>query len=311
MAAIALAAAPPLLGSFPVYILSMWLIMAIAAIGLNIPIGLGSIFSFGHGAFVMIGAYATTIALSSFGWPLAAALVLAILTAMAVGAIIGLPALRLAGFSLAIVTFSFGFMLFNLVKAFDFTGGPQGLAVPDTAIVRMASGYGGYYLAFACFFVACLVFASLASSKTGRALRTLGENEIVARSLGISLTRYKLLAFVLSAAYAALAGGLLAIQTGFVAPDAFAPELSINLFAAVLIGGIGTLEGPIAGALFIVLIPELTQSVQNLGQIIYALLFCAVVVLFPAGLVGGGRRLILSRRPTKGAEPTSAHAPHS
>lgn len=304
------ALAPWVLGTFHTYVLATWMIMALSALGLNIPMGLGTIYSFGHGGFMLIGAYGTAVLMATFGLPFPIALVGAVTIAAMVGAIIGLPALRMSGFSLAIVTFSFAFLLFNLVKAFDITGGPQGLVVPPSALGKLLGGRGVYYGVLICFVAGCLAFASLSTSKTGRALRTLGASELVARSLGISLTHYKIVAFVLSAAYAAAAGGLYALLTGFVAPETFTPELSINLFAAVVIGGAGTFAGPLLGAFFIVVIPELTQSVQNLGQVVYAALFCITVIAMPGGLVGAARPLgrFLGRRIHRSQTPTSSQA---
>ncbi len=297
VAVAALAIAPLWLGTYPRYVISIWLIFALSAVGLNIPIGLASIYSFGHGGFMLIGAYATGVATISWGWPLLPAMLLAVVIAIAVGALIGLPSLRLTGFSLAIVTFAFGYMLFHLVKAFDLTGGPQGLFMPDTAFARAWGGRLLYYMVLAIFVVGVFWAYSIATGKTGRALRTLGTNEIVAQSLGINLLRAKMLSFILSGVYGAVAGSLLALVTTYVAPETYTPELSINMFAAVMIGGSGTLIGPILGALFIVLIPELTQSAQNLSEIIYALIFCFVATLFPSGLLGMAKGAIRRLRP--------------
>ena len=286
LAIAALAIAPIWLGSYPRYVISIWLIFALSAVGLNIPIGLASIYSFGHGGFMLIGAYTMGVTMANWAWPILPAILLAVGIAALVGALIGLPSLRLTGFSLAIVTFAFGFMLFHVVKAFNFTGGPQGIFMPSTAFAGLWGGRLLYYLVLVLFLAGVFAAYSLSTGKTGRALRTLGSNEIVAQSLGINLLKTKVLAFVLSAVYGSVAGCLMALVTTYVAPETYMPELSINIFAAVMIGGTGTLLGPILGALFIVLIPELTQSAQNLSEIIYAVIFCFVATLFPAGLLG-------------------------
>lgn len=306
VAVAALAVAPLVLGAYPRYVISIWLIFALSAVGLNIPIGMASIYSFGHGGFMLIGAYATGVATISWGWPLLPAMLLAVAIALAVGALIGLPSLRLTGFSLAIVTFAFGYMLFHLVKAFDLTGGPQGLFMPEMDLVRLWGGRVLYYMVLAIFLVGVLWAHSIATGKTGRALRTLGTSEIVAQSLGINLLRLKMLSFMLSGAYGAVAGSLLALATTYVAPETYMPELSINMFAAVMIGGSGTLIGPILGALFIVLIPELTQSAQNLSEIVYALIFCLVATLFPSGLLGMLRSGLARLRAPARPAPTPA-----
>ena len=278
--------APFGLDAYWIYVVSMWMVISISAIGLNIPMGLGSIYSFGHGAFMLVGAYGTAVAMINWDWPFLPAVLLSVAMAALIGAIIGLPSLRLSGFALAIVTFSFGFLMFNLVKASNYTGGPQGMFMPEVAIAGLWNGKGLYYLILAIAIAGLLGFLSLSTGKTGRALRTIGSSELVAQSLGMSLLKYKVLAFVLSAVYAAVSGSLLAVLTSYVRPESFSPELSVNIFAAVIIGGAGTLIGPLFGAMFIVLVPELTQSLQHVSQIVYAILFCLSVTLFPGGLVG-------------------------
>lgn len=298
-AILVLAVAGLWLGSYSRYIVSLWLIFALSAVGLNIPIGLASIYSFGHGAFMLIGAYATGVAMANWGWSFAPALALSIVLAVIAGALVGLPSLRLTGFSLAIVTFAFGFMLFHLIKAIDYTGGPQGIFMPDLGFTKWWGGRFVYYLILALFVAMTLAAYSLMGSRTGRALRTLGANEIVAQSLGVNLLRTRIVAFVLSSVYAAVAGSLMAALTAYVAPETYAPELSINIFAAVMIGGMGTIMGPILGALFIVLVPELTQSAQNAGQIVYSAIFLLVATLFPAGLLGMARSAIARLQPRR------------
>ena len=293
--ALAAVAAPWVLGPYQLYIVCLWMIMALSAVGLNIPMGLASMHSFGQGAFMLVGAYAvgvSAIHLGSVMFGLAAAVVFS----AAVGFLIALPSLRLTGFALALVTFSFASLMFGLVKAFDVTGGPQGLVVPDVYLSSMVHSHALYYVILALLVAGVAVFRSIGASKTGRALKTLGENELVARCLGIDVRRYKIGAFVLSAIYGALAGGMLALLTTYIAPETFGPELSIDMFAAVAIGGKGTLIGPLVGALFIVLIPELTQSIQNLAQVVYALLLCAAVTLYPTGLVGVVRTIVEKRK---------------
>lgn len=295
-AAVLFMLAPLLLGSYAQYIVAMWLVFAIAAVGLNIPIGLGNIYSFGHGAFMLIGAYATGVAMTQWGWGALPAAVLGIVGAGAIGAVIGLPSLRLVGFSLAIVTFAFGHMLFHLVKAFEYTGGPQGVFIPAVAAASWLGGRFYYYLVGLLFALGMLVAHSIAQSKTGRALRVIGSNEIVAQSLGINLLRYKTIAFTASAVYGAVAGALLALVTGYVAPDTYSPDLSISVFAAVMIGGVGTLFGPVWGALFVVLVPELTQGATGLSLIVYAVLFTLVVTLYPGGLAAALDALLRALR---------------
>lgn len=288
-------AAPWILGSYPLYVVCLWMVMSLSAVGLNIPMGLASVHSFGQGAFMLVGAYCVGVASIHLDSALAG-LAIAVLLSAAVGTLIALPSLRLTGFALALVTFSFASLMFGIVKSFDFTGGPQGLVVPDVNLSSSVHSFALYYFILVFLVAGVAVFHSIATSKTGRALRTLGENELVARCLGIDVRRYKIGAFVLSSVYGALAGGMLALLTTYIAPETFGPELSIDMFAAVAIGGKGTMIGPLVGALFIVLIPELTQSIQNLAQVVYALLLCTAVTLYPLGLVGIVQSMIDKRR---------------
>jgi len=288
-------AAPWILGSYPLYVVCLWMVMSLSAVGLNIPMGLASVHSFGQGAFMLVGAYCVGVASIHLDSALAG-LAIAVLLSAAVGTLIALPSLRLTGFALALVTFSFASLTFGIIKSFDFTGGPQGLVVPDVNLSSSVHSFALYYFILVFLVVGVAVFRSIATSKTGRALRTLGENELVARCLGIDVRRYKIGAFVLSSVYGALAGGMLALLTTYIAPETFGPELSIDMFAAVAIGGKGTMIGPLVGALFIVLIPELTQSIQNLAQVVYALLLCTAVTLYPLGLVGIVQSMIEKRR---------------
>jgi branched-chain amino acid transport system permease protein len=287
--------APWALGPYPLYIVCLWMVMSLSAVGLNIPMGLASVHSFGQGAFMLVGAYSVGVSAIHLD-STAVGLVAAVLFSAVVGFLIALPSLRLTGFALALVTFSFASLMFGVVKSFEITGGPQGLVVPDVYLSSSVHPFALYYVILALLVAGVFVFRSIQRSKTGRALRTLGENELVARCLGIDVRRYKIGAFMLSAIYGALSGGLMALLTTYIAPESFGPELSIDMFAAVAIGGKGTLIGPLVGALFIVLIPELTQSIQNLAQVVYALLLCAAVTLYPMGLVGVVQAMIDKRR---------------
>ncbi|HTV71419.1 MAG TPA: branched-chain amino acid ABC transporter permease [Rhizobiaceae bacterium] len=297
-AALLLAIAPAFAGSYVRYLIVIWLIYSISAVGLNLPIGLGRLYSLGHGGFMLVGAYATAVVTTQWNWPAPVALVFAIMLAIATGILVGLPALRLRQFSLAIVTFAFGYTLFHLVKSFNVFGGPQGIFMPQLWLSSAFSGLPVYYLTLALALASVLAARSIASSKTGRALRMIGENETAAASLGISLTYYKLVAFIFASVLGAVSGFLHAVATGYVAPETYSAELSITMFAAVMIGGKGTLIGPFLGAGFIVAVPEFAQASQGLAEILYALLFLGIVTLSPGGLAGASDMLRARMRGT-------------
>lgn len=275
-----------LTGDYPRYVLTLWMLYSLSAIGLNVVLGFGKIYSLGHGGFMLLGAYGTAVGLSRWGLPVPVALVASAVLATAVGVVVGLPALRLKHFSLAIVTFAFGITLFQLVKSTAYTGGPQGLFLEVAGLQALWQGRVLFYVAALLCLAGLALSYSVMVSRTGRALRMIAANETVARSFGIRVTFHKLAAFALAALLGALSGGLHALVTGVVAPETFGPDLSILIFAAVMIGGQGRLLGPLLGAAFVVAIPELTQDARALAQIIYAVLFLVIVTLSPSGLVG-------------------------
>jgi len=305
-AAVLLIAGGFALGDYERYLLVIWLIYSISGLGLNLPIGFGQIYSLGHGGFMLVGAYTTAIVTSTWGLPYPVALFAALALAVVVGLLVGLPAMRLRLFSLAIVTFAFGYMLFHVVKSFQFTGGPQGLFMDALWLGSAFQGRAIYFFALVVAILGLLASYSIAHSKSGRALLVIGQNETAARSLGINATYYKLAAFTFASVLGALSGSIHAVLTSYVAPETYAAELSITMFAAVMIGGKGKLLGPFLGAAFIVGIPELTQAARGLAEIIYAILFILVVTISPGGILGivegAIARLGRRREPPEGAE---------
>lgn len=285
MVAAALVLLAPLLATGYVrYVATLWMIYAIAAVGLQIPIGLAAIYSFGHSAFMLIGAYAMALAIMLGGWPVPLAILGALVLAGVVGALLALPSLRLSGFALAIVTMGASSLFFQTVKVFKVTGGPQGLFLPELAFVKAMDGRVFYAICALLMVLGLVVARCVEGGRIGRVLRASAANPLMAQSFGVHLMRTRTLSFVISAVYGSVAGSLLGLVSGYIAPEAYSPELSIQIFAAVMIGGMARPWGPVLGALFIVLIPELTQSVQNLGAIVYALIFIAVSTLYPGGL---------------------------
>lgn len=282
-ALLVVAAAPLMTGDYMRYVVTLWMIYALASVGLQIPIGLASIYSFGHGVFMLIGAYTTGLGVIH-GVPILLAVLGGVALSILVGAMMALPSLRLSGFALAVVTMGAASLFAQGVKAFQLTGTTQGLTLPPVPFVQMAGGRVFYITALLVLVVGATVSRCVDKGPIGRSLRAAATNPLMASSFGVHLLKVRTLAFVLSAVYGALAGSLLGLLIGYIAPEAYSPELSIQLFAAVMIGGSSSYWGPILGALFIVLIPELTQSVQNASAVVYAVLFTVVVTVYPGGL---------------------------
>ncbi len=254
-------------------------IYLIALLGLNVLTGYTGQISLGHGAFMAIGGYTSAIMMSDYGVRDVWTIPVAAVVAGAVGFLFGIPALRLSGLYLALATFAVAVAMPGLIKRFEgFTGGGQGINLFGTdeltASLEPVSVLGRelsfndwlYYLCTTVAIVLYVVAWLLLRGRTGRALRSVRDSETAAVSSGISLARYKTFAFAVSAAYAGVAGALFAIATTFVNPDTFPIALSIFLLVGVVVGGLGSLVGMIAGAVFIQFMQ--TQWAQDAERVI-------------------------------------------
>lgn len=276
-----------LLNGYYAFVIGQIALLAIAGIGLNVLIGLSGQFSFGHAAFYAIGAYAVAIC-TSHGWlPFWLAWPLGIAIAVGVGAVLALPALRVKGPYLAMVTIAFGLVVEQtLVEAESLTGGQSGiLQIPPLSIAGIAMGDRA--MAIVAILVAALVMAAyhvLAGNAWGQAMRAVRDSENAGASIGIAPTRTRIVAFMVSAGCCALAGGLSAPLNSFVTPQSFGLNFSILLVLTVVIGGTGSRPGPVAGAIVIGLLPEVLSSFEAYRVLAYALLVLFVLWLAPTGI---------------------------
>ena len=264
-------------------------IFLIALLGLNILTGYTGQISLGHGAFMAIGGYTSAILMvgnEQFGGSIGGGLKdvwtlpIAALVAGLAGLAFGLPALRLSGLYLALATFAVAVAMPSAAKRFaEVTGGAQGINLfgePElTGAIEGVTLFGrsltfNDWLYYLCWSVAVVAFAGswlILRGRTGRAFRAVRDSETAAVSSGVSLARYKTLAFGISAAYAGLAGGLYAIANTFVNPDTFPIALSIFLLIGVVVGGLGGLSGMLFGAIFVYFLPLWAQG-QDLGSLL-------------------------------------------
>jgi branched-chain amino acid transport system ATP-binding protein len=278
-----------LLNGYYAFVIGQIALLAIAGIGLNILIGLSGQFSFGHAAFYAIGAYAVAICTSRgwlnfwLAWPLGVAL------ASAIGALVALPALRVKGPYLAMVTIAFGLVVEQtLVESESLTGGQGGiLQIAPLSIAGHA--LDDRAMAIVAILAAALVLVAyyrLAANGWGKAMRAVRDSEIAAASIGIDPTRPRIVAFMLSAGCCALAGGLSAPLNSFVMPQSFDLGFSILLVLIVVIGGQGSRPGPILGAIVVGLLPELLSAFESYRILAYAMLVLLTLWLAPTGLAG-------------------------
>jgi branched-chain amino acid transport system permease protein len=239
------------------------LIYAIAILGLNILTGYSGQISLGHGAFVAVGAFVAAITIQRWNLPWPLTLPLAAAVSGLVGFVLGIPALRLEGVYLALATFALGVAAPTILqKPSGLTGGVRGIILPPLTSPTTALGDEQFFY-FVCLLVAALLFVvawNLLRGRTGRALRAIRDGEVAARAFGVDLPAYKTLAFAVSAAYAGIAGALLALAITFVSASGFQFTLSIYLLIGAIIGGLGTLEGPIFGGLFVWYLPIASQQ---------------------------------------------------
>jgi branched-chain amino acid transport system permease protein len=291
-------------------------VFAIALLGLSILTGFTGQISLGHGGFMAIGAYVTAILSTTYGMNDLLTIPLGGITAGIVGFLFGFPALRLAGVYLALATFALAVIVPSVaIAAGDRAGGTAGiiLDLPTSPIGVLSPDRWLYYVTWsiaAVLFVAAMLFVR---GRRGRALRAIRENELAAVSAGISLTRYKTLAFGVSAFYAGVAGSLYAILNFIVAPGTFPITLSILLLAGLVIGGAGSLLGVLAGAAFVQFVPiyagdvmgRLTDTAQALRlpvgdvdpttpgvpSVVYGLILLAALLAAPRGVAGLLQRL--------------------
>ena len=281
---------------------------ALAGIGLNVLLGLAGEVSLGQGGFVALGAYGVGILTTKAGLNFWEALPLAVLVVAAISAALSIPALRVTGPYLAMVTIAFGFIVESVsIEWRDLTGGSSGLAG-----VPAPFGTGGTAL-LACGFCAgaLILFYYLARSPIGLAIQAFASAPAAARGVGISPVPVRTAAFVLAAAAAGLAGGLQAALTGFIAPSSFPFSQSILFLLVVVIGGAGWTLGPLIGAVIVVFLPEVLASLAEYRLLIFGTVLLIVLWAAPGGIAGALAHLLRSRKFQNNAKPDADLAlPH-
>ena len=288
-AVVVLALLPLGLNRYGNYILSMWAVMSIAAIGLNLTLGYAGQVSLAQGAFVGVGAY-TGALMTTAGWPMLVAAIAAVALCFALGWLLGYPALRVQGHYLAFVTLAFSTLAYLVFRNEAWlTHGIYGIVdVPRPTILgwstRRPPDFAWFCLG-ALGTVAALVWG-LVRSPWGRAFMALRENPVRAMSLGVDTTRYTLMAFAIGSALGGAAGVLYAPLVEFVDPTPFTLALSLNLLLMVIVGGAGFFLGPFLGALIAVLLPEWLRFTGGLYLILYALAVMLLLAFSPTGLLG-------------------------
>jgi branched-chain amino acid transport system permease protein len=279
----------PWLGSYFHYIGMLALINAIAAIGLNILTGSAGQISLCNSSFMAIGAYATTYFYTQMGIVYWLSLPIGALVAAACGFLLGFPALRLRGFYLAVVTLGFLELTQVLIEQLpDITGGVRGIGSPRPYLFhyKLSNDLAFYYVVLAITLVVIFTAVSLLRSPTGRAFNAIRNNEAVAQTLGIPVARMKIQAFVLSALYAGLAGGLYSTAVGFIDPLEFGLGTSVRHVIYIVVGGTGSVGGSVIGAVLLTFLPELLRSFKEYNDFVFGGILLACLLVMPKGIAG-------------------------
>lgn len=288
---VALATLPAVLPQYVVLQLSLTLTYAMAMLGLNLLLGYSGQVCLAQGAFFACGAYTSAILASRYGLDPLLTLPFATVATGLVGVVIGLPALRLGGLQLAIVTFGIAMVVPQLILKLDsFTNGATGIGIDQPAPPAWFPGGQETWLYLLCIAAATVcvaVMLRILRGDTGRALRALRDNALIAESLGVDLTKARLMVFAVSSCFAGLAGGLYAILNAYVSPQSFLAAKSIEILIGAIVGGVATVGGAFIGALFVVFVPEwTTEANPAIGGLIYGLCLIATMLLAREGLVG-------------------------
>jgi branched-chain amino acid transport system permease protein len=283
-----LSALPFMLSSYNVSLAAQVGIFFIAVLGLNILTGYTGQISIGHGAFMAIGGYTTAVMSRDHHTNLVVTMLMAFAICFVVGLLVGLPALRLSGVYLALVTFALAVSVPQIPLQYaTFLGGSGGVQTSKT--VGDLWVYGAAWTTSAILFVLAWL---ILRGRTGRAFRAVRDSEIAAVASGVELPVYKTLAFGISAAYAGVAGSLFVLATnGFAQPSEFAVFLSLQILIGAAIAGLGSLWGILVGAAFVGLLPQVSSSVPVIGaehgrDVVFGAAVVLVMLLLPDGFAG-------------------------
>jgi len=302
-----LALAPLHLDTYRMGQMTSALVFAMVLLGLNLATGFAGIISLGHGALFAMGAYTTAVLVHHYDWPYLATLPVAVATTMALGLLIGVPTLRLRGLYLALVTVGVAICAVPFFKRFEWLGASQGLSTPPLqAPFGLRAEQWVYYVALFFALAGFVLARNLVASGVGRAVRAASVNELAASTYGINIPWYRLLVFVISAGYAGLAGGIETMHVRFVSPDSFPLSLSLTFFIGVVVGGLGSVTGPVLGAIFIEYVPVWSGEIhQSLSGIIYGAILIVVLLAAPGGAASIGPRVAAFFRKRARTEATA------
>ncbi|AXV06715.1 Branched-chain amino acid transport system permease protein LivM [Euzebya pacifica] len=301
--AVLLVAYPFVAGEYFVHLANQALIVVVGAVGLQLLTGQTGLISLAHAAFIAVGGYAVGVVSVQTDLSLLAGLGAAVLSAVALSLVVGLPSLRLESLYLAIATMAFHFALLFTVTRFELTGGNFGLRLDQTELFGWTvNTRREFYVVLVVTAVgAVLIATNLRRSRTGRAWGAVRDRDLAAQAMGVNLARFKLYAFAVSGAYGAIAGGLSTAYLGTTGPDHYTFELAVQYLAIVIVGGLTSLPGTVMSAVLLSLMPELLRLATGwlqgplpaladnlllLQSGLYGVVLVVVLLVQPEGLNG-------------------------
>lgn len=288
-----LATVPLWTRTYHLYLLSLAAVNVIAAVGLALLTGFTGQLSIGNAGFLAIGAYGAALIVQHVGIEFWLAIPLAGLLSGLAGFLLLVPALRLTAIYLAIATLAFGTAVSEALPRWaSVTGGYQGMRVAPARFLgtNVQNTVAMFYLALAIAVVMLAVARNLVRSRVGRAFIAIRDKPAAAQACGVSLTRYKALAFFLSALFTGVAGGVYAQVVGYISPAEFGLGKSINLFVMIALGGMASLPGPVLGAVFLTFLPHWVSGIRGLQDVLYGMALIGIVVFMPYGAWGFVRK---------------------
>lgn len=259
-------------------IIVLAVINIILALSLNLITGITGQLCLGHAGFMALGAYAGAVVSTKLELPFVVAILAGGLLAALIAVLIGIPTLRLSGDYFAITTLASGEIIRVLITNIDYLGGPRGI----TGIPNKTNFTWAYFMMV----IIAIIIINLIKSSKGRAMISVRENEIASEAMGINTFNIKLLAFVVAAFFAGVAGTLYAHYVGFIEPSGFGFVKSTEILTFVVLGGMGSISGSFIGTVILTFLPELLRSIQDLRMIIYSVALILLMIFRPKGIMG-------------------------
>ena len=277
---------------------------AVAAIGLNLIIGYAGQISLGHNAFFALGAYTAALSVAHLQVHYVVSVLIAAAVTFVVGFLAGLPAQRLKGLYLALITLVLAVSVSPVIKHFKaYTNGMSGMSVdrPTPPVWSGLTQDAWVYYVVLMFTVVCFFLArNFVAGSTGRALTAVRQAPLAASSMGVDVNGYKVLIFGLGSMFAGIGGAIFNFSIGFIAPDSFNLLLSVSFLAAIVVGGLGTVWGALVAGLFLQFVPSYASDISNaLAGAVYGGILIVCMFFMPKGIVGSAIVWLRERRLTK------------